>query len=160
SVSIQAEPDEIAAAQGEAVVAGTLLRYVTDAGAGVARLRVRHADRPRVRRLQPEQHSQQAGFTRTVRAEDGDERAGCHVEAESGPQQAIAVTQFRPGNTDRVGARPVSTGPVRARRAVRRSHEDLRSAAVSSSSWAFIHAGYPGASPDSVSERPTTGTSW
>jgi hypothetical protein len=96
-VPVEAESDEVAAAQRKPVVDRAVLGHVTDSP--TALLDRFPADRHVARGewQLAEQHLQQGGLTGAVGSEHGDELTGMHGEVEVVPQHAFAERQTGAG---------------------------------------------------------------
>jgi hypothetical protein len=83
------------APDGQVAVEVLLLRHVPGHRAAPARRPPVDGDRARRQRQQAEQHLQQRGLARAVRAEDGQALPGCDVEIEAPPDHMVAEPQRR-----------------------------------------------------------------
>ena len=89
-MSVEPEPDEVAAAQDEVSVEHALLRHVADPVAAFPRRASLHHDAAGARLEQPEQDPDQRCLAGAVRAEDGEELAALELEVEPVEERALA----------------------------------------------------------------------
>ena len=89
-MAVEAEPDEVAAAQDDVAVEDALLRHVADAVAALLRRASLDHDAARARLEQPEQDPDQRRLAGAVRPEHREQLALLELEVEPFEQRAVA----------------------------------------------------------------------
>jgi hypothetical protein len=92
-VPVEPEADEVARAEHEVAIEGTLLRHVADALPAFSRRPAVHSHASCRRLKQAEQDAKERRLTGSVRAKHGEELAGLQFEGEMFPQHALPEAQ-------------------------------------------------------------------
>src|SRR5581483_9405696 len=93
AVAVEAEPDEVAAAERDVAVEDPLLRDVADAAPHLCRRPARDGDGSCGGLEQPEQDPDERRLAGAVRPEDGEELAACEREVQRLPEDALAEAE-------------------------------------------------------------------
>ena len=139
-MSVEAEPDEVAASQRNVAIEGALLGHGADLAAGGGGGTAADRDGARRRREQPQEDADERGLAGAVRSQHGHELARMQVEAEIVPEQPRPEPQAERAHLDDR----------------RRDRAHRSSARSSETAWRNCHCWNvsPGGS---VSVTPTTG---